>query len=343
MLHLSIISIGVGLASIIAAIATAVGGVSASLINRKSQQKLIDSEQENLDATNSFNQAQYEDWKYYNSLDQRLQRAEKAGVSKWAALGINDTLPSAFQIGNSSVPNDNGLSSLAQLTNSIANSTSNAANSYVDREFQRQQKEVDAQIKREGIEVQKQQLEALKSYRKELMAQQKYMFDEKLGVSLADLSWKRTFYNSPEYLGYWQVKNAKQTHNYLAQTNPINIEILKNRKLITDAEARSIANYLDARNTLLASNARLALNRADISDSLFELEKQIAANRLNNPNNTKAGQWINFGLNKANQLLDMILSTRSKIFGVSHNSQGSYGVNPSYYQSYGDDYSMYGF
>lgn len=300
------------------------------------------------------NRLMYEDWKHYNSLDERLKRAADAGVSKHAALGINDTLPQAFQTNNAIIPDDGGLGAFGQMLSSVGQSVDKASQTNFDRE----QKKLDNAYRAEALKLQWENLKALREFREKNLSQQKWMFglrsgweQDKINIARDSLQFKKDFYGDPNYLGYWQTQQSKQLYHHRQLTNPIEVAILRNRKTMSDEDTKWYSTFKGAHLSMLQAQAQNAARMANMNSELYE--KQLAAQeaRLNaitsNPNNTKAGQWINYGLGVANQMLDIYSGLRG--FGLRKSTptpepRQGWAKPANYY--YGEEYdypSGYGF
>lgn len=304
---------------VLAAIISGLSALGAGGLSLYGQKKQRESEQQNIDLTNEFNQTQYEDWKYYNSLDQRLKRAENAGVSKWAALGLNDSLPQAFQIDNSTAVSDSGLGAAAQTLSQLGNIAGGAVKDVYHDKISKEQRKFDEKIRLEALELQKQQLAALEKYRKATLAQQKWMFGEKLGWSKESfgrsLQFKKDYYLSPEYLGYWDVKSKKQNYDYNEKANPVRLALLNDERLMKKIEREYLAEYLQSRNSIAHNNAWDTFYDASFNKSTWNKRAQ-AANRqfdavLTDPRLYPVIQWIDWSTEEANSILDGISKLRN--------------------------------
>lgn len=71
------------------------------------------------DQANKVNQANYEDWKSYNSPQQQMNRLQDAGLNPYMVNGVSNTLSQPFQIGQNT--------GIAQLFSGLSNSAFSAA------------------------------------------------------------------------------------------------------------------------------------------------------------------------------------------------------------------------
>lgn len=138
---------GSAVAAIIGLLVSFAGSMLKASFDEQAKDDELFEQEKALKETNAFNQKQYEDWKHYNSLDERLKRAENAGISKWAALGVNDTLQQSFSVENASLPQNSPNRSLSDLVGNLKGLVGNATNDYLSRK----EREFDHAIRNEAL------------------------------------------------------------------------------------------------------------------------------------------------------------------------------------------------
>lgn len=265
-----------------------------------------------LQQQNDFNLKQYEDWKYYNSIDQQMKRASAAGVNPYS-LSLSNTLPSAYQQQNAVVDRSPSAS--------FASSFGKAFDTYYrikDRNLQKQQLQLNLDYKKSVLDFQKQQLRDLNSYRKQQydLGLSRLESSERLGNRKLDLAaesnqFKKDFYTNPLYLGYWTVKGSKQKYKFAESMNPVSLEIARNKLLQARTFNRNFEDYLNAQVTNMAAQATYHQAVASKYNELYnddiatQLAMNAAARGAATISNSKFARTWNFGMKMLNDVMDV--------------------------------------
>ena len=292
-----------------------VGGLLSAGLSYLGDRKAEQAQERALKQQNEDNLKFYEDWKYYNSLEQQVKRAQAAGINP-AAIVHSDNLPSAYQQQNSVVHS----SPFGALFRSFGSAF---ASFYKAREMKLHKQQIlfDQDYRRSMLAFQKQQLQDLNAYRvgslslkgEQLSASDRWHRLD-YGLKAAAAQFKRDFYTDPNYLGYWQVKGSKQGYEYNQKYQPIALGIARNKLLQAQIFNRNFQNYLDAQITGMAARAQLSQGQLDKFNALYDSDilTQTAVNTLarNNAELNSSGfatRW-NFGVKMVKDLMDLATS-----------------------------------
>lgn len=291
------------------AILPALIGAGASLLGTYMDNK---AQKSAIQQQNVFNQQQYEDWKYYNSIDQQVRRLNAVGINP-QSMTLSNTLPSAYQQDNAVVER----SPLAGLASAFGKGFANYYQ-IKDYKLRKEQLKVNQQMKEEVLKFQREQLRDLNAFRK---AQIGFGLDKldyadrwqqrKFDLMAEQNAFRRDFYQNPDYLGYWNVKGSKQRIAFNDEYNPIILATSRAKMTQAKTFAKHFEDYLNAQIAGMSAQSSYRQAQSDFYNEMFydDLATQKALNAASRNQSiiqsSKFARGWNFGMKMLNDVFDV--------------------------------------
>lgn len=267
--------------------------------------------------TNEINQSEYEDWKQYTDYESTLDRAQKAGVSPFAALGQVSSPSSPYV--NDNISQTDPFSNMSSLFQSLTGTAIAGINASENRKLKAAQTQANVDYHNQLIKLQEETAKTMAEYRNSVQALNEQIHQENVRQFDANYRWRNDYYLNPHYAGYWQTNLSSQNYQYNYQRYPLELY------------AKSLENiyakpYYEARNyglNLLNEIRNYAAGQAEydyeLRSSLFPAQKTIAELSADTDrwkhemNNTGFFRW--FGL---------ISDNIGKVLGMTNQLSNSY-------------------